>query len=164
MNVCWFQQVDLLQQWWVPAERKRKLGFAGRFLLSFALERSVPPGARRAGGRSLTALLESIWLKALQHWGPRSPAPVPCLSLSSEGARVWSEQMYQGVASLRARRREFHYAHRAAMGKWEYWVASVATLNHIAHCGMSGGASSQIDDNALKCALRFMDQRFVFGA
>ena len=163
VNVCWFQQLDLLQQWWVPSGRKRHLGFAGRFLLSFTLERSVPPGARRAGGGPLLEVLGNIWTNTLQHWGPRSRS-VASLTLSSVGAAAWSEHMYQGVASLRARRREYRYAHRAMLGKWEYWAASVAALNHAIQGGMAGTGGTEIDDNALKCALRFVDQRLMFGA
>jgi hypothetical protein len=33
VNVCWFQQVSVLRDWWVVAERKRNLGFIGRFVL-----------------------------------------------------------------------------------------------------------------------------------
>ena len=77
VNVCWFQQIDVLRQWWVPAERKRHLGFTGRYLLSFSLETSVPPGQRRAGGVALLDLLDRIWGNALHNWGPLARSPHP---------------------------------------------------------------------------------------
>ena len=49
VNVCWFQQVDVLRDWWVVAEQKRYLGFVGRMVLGFSLDVAVPPNCRRNG-------------------------------------------------------------------------------------------------------------------
>ena len=108
--------------------------------------------------------LERSWVRTLQSWGPHADVAAHPLCLSRNGTAAWSEQLYQGIASLRARRHEFHYAHRAAMGKWEYWAGSVAALNQMVDGALSGCHGRTVDDNALKCAVRFLDQRLLFGA
>ena len=163
VNLCWYQQVDLLRQWWVPAERKRHLGFVGRFLLSFSLERSVPPGQRRAGGLLLLDQLERTWVNTLLHWGPRSHTPPQPLCLSAEGAAAWSEHVSRGRVAASTPTR-VPLCTPGCIRKWEYWAGTAAALNHIAHCGLTGTHSNRVDDNALKCAFRFLDQRFLFGA
>ena len=164
LNVCWLQQLDIFQDFWVHAEARRHLGFVGRFVLSFAMECTVPPGCRRAGGELLASVMAPAWEQVLRSWGPRvAPAP-PAAQFGVAAARAWDERFYQDVASLRARRREFGYGVRTVMGKWEYMCASVAFLNHILEPGVGQHPRACISDNALKCALRFLDRRMALGA
>jgi hypothetical protein len=75
------------------------------------------------------------------------------------GAHAWENDAYQAIAQLRGRRREFGYAHRATLGKWEYWVASVSFLVNLVEAAIEHKTDATISDNASKCALRFLDQR-----
>ena len=76
-----------------------------------------------------------------------------------------SEAIYQEVASVRADRQRLKYALRAALGKWEYWFCSIAFFNNLIEAGLSPRHTAAcISDNALKCALRFLDQRLLFGS
>ena len=167
VNVCWFQQVDVLRDWWAVAEHKRHLGFAGRMVLGFSLEASVPPNGRRNGGKVLEALQTEIWRYALETCGPKAPpqSAVSKSSLRPETSAVMSEAIYQEVASVRADRQRLKYALRAALGKWEYWFCSIAFFNNLIEAGLSPRHTAAcISDNALKCALRFLDQRLLFGS
>ena len=167
VNVCWFQQVDVLRDWWVVAEHKRHLGFAGRMVLGFSLDAAVPPGCRRDGGKVLRHLLEQVWQHTLQTCGPKSAqnAAAPCIELQPATATMLSEDIYQEVACVRADRRKLGYGLRAALGKWEYWLCSVAFLNNLIESAYDPRQpTSQISDCAVKCALRFLDQRLLFGS
>ena len=164
VNICWLQQLSLLRTWWAPAEKK-ELGFAGRFVIGYSTERSVPPGCRRPGGRLLAELLQQAWGDTVVHWGPTADPSTLCAKFTAVGHQKWEGVLYDAFSCKRALRRKFPYAQRAAMGKWEYWCCTVAMLNHTIESSLRGDPSSRImSENTLKCACRFIDQRLVFGA
>ena len=171
VNVCWFQQVDVLRDWWVVAEHKRHLGFVGRMVLGFSLDVAVPPNCRRNGADVLKTLLEQVWQGVLTRCGPlaagsssRSSASAPAY-LSSACAHTVSDTVYHAISQLRAERRRFGYGLRGALGKWEYWFSAVSFLNNAIEASLDNHASTQcISAEAAKCGLRFLDQRLLFGA
>ena len=168
VNVCWFQQVDVLRDWWVVAEQKRHLGFVGRMVLGFSLDVAVPPNCRRNGAEVLKALLEQVWQEVLTRCGPlatgSSSPPAPAC-LSSACAHTVSDTVYHAISQLRAERRRLGYGLRGALGKWEYWFSAVSFLNNAIEASLDNQANMQcISAEAAKCALRFLDQRLLFGA
>ena len=164
VNVCWFQQLDILRQWWATAESKRHLGFAGRFLISCSSEVAVAPGCRREGGRALRGLLHQVWEHVLEHWGPKR-STARTVTLDRDAAHVWEACLYQGMAGLRAQRGSVTYPVQAAMGKWEAWAATVAFMCYAVELSLSSADPGPVlSQNSLKCAMRFLDLRLLHGA
>ena len=167
VNVCWFQQVDILRDWWAVAEHKRHLGFVGRMVIGLCLDVAVPPGGRRDGGRVLEEFLTPIWGHVLRCCGAKAhPEPAAAATFLAQTSDALSFEVASHITALRSERRALGYCLKAALGKWEYWLGSVSFLNHAVATalGTEGQDIQVLSAEALKCALRFLDQRLLFGA
>ena len=120
-----------------------------------------PTNSRRAGGGVLQDLLQRIWSALFDSCGPKSSDLPRPAHFAAEAAEALSWKANQDLAGLRAQRRRLKYGLRATLGKWEYWVSSVAFLcNAVEAFLLSCQDFVCLSANAVKCAIRFLDQSY----
>ena len=156
------QQVSVFRDWWVAAEKRRKLGLIGRFAISFSKEALVEPGRRGDAKAVLLPLLTRIWSHALQTYGPHSLQHV--VSFPPHLSAFYEQVDYQ-MGLLRADKHAFGYGVRTVLGKSIYWLPSYSFLTWLIERALAPGSDhpTQITDDALKCSLHFMKQRLAVG-
>ena len=64
VNMCLFQQDHVFEDWWVPVERKFKLGFSVRILFSFCQRAVVRSDLGRQPSQPVKALMTHLWKNA----------------------------------------------------------------------------------------------------
>ena len=158
VNVCYFQQICVLRNWWVPLELNHNMGFCARILFSFAQRAVIDPtfgrGSVFAVGELFKAWLKQVCVNAGHHL---AQAPIARFSLAQEAAM---ETLYGELAS-RWQGEDWGSAGQAALGKFEYHVGMMSQLLHCMSC--QPGDIEAMSDCAFKCACRFFDQRLIFG-
>ena len=164
VNLCMFQQVSVFRKWWVQAERLQELGFSARVCASFSRRAVVTREHGRRTESPVVAIAKQLWQHLAQSYGHHCETVPGPFQLSYRGEQSF-QQCYHDIADLEEQG-GFGSAMESLLGKFEYWAPSVACLTELQSRSWPqhrSAATSQIDDRALKCALRFFDLRMGRG-
>ena len=159
-----FQQKSVFRKWWVEAERQQELGFSARVCVSFCSRAVVTREHGRRTEAPLVTLVQRIWRHLAQHYGHHlQQAPGP-YHLSVRGEAAFQEA-YHSIADIEAAG-GFGSAVESLLGKFEYWASCIAGMTELQSRAWRSEvlpANGDIDERALKCALRFFDVRLALG-
>ena len=161
VNLCFFQQLSVLESWWVPLESKHGLGFSARILFSFACRAMVDPQLGRGSSELVEDLLGLFWAQASSTYGHDHSEPERMFLGREEEEAV--NTLYYELGEL-CSEPGWGGASLSAMGKLEYHIGMMSQLMHILEQGLcQQGLAGGISSNAVKCAFRFFDRRLLHG-
>ena len=161
VNLCLYQQYNLLKKWWAPTEANHECGFSARIIMTPTQRAIVDKSTDLLDSRPAEALMQHCWFRAAQRWGPQVQRRDWLWTTSTEAQRAVRE-LYYGLHEI-SQREGWRSATKSSLGKMEYHVPANALLVALCENVFSDSEGQSVSDHALKCGMYHFARRVVLS-